>query len=238
MPRYSRYARAPVRMARKANQTLQSDSLVGNFVKGYRKRYNVYKPAAEQLISDVKRLKSLINVELKAAETASTSATVTDTATIVNLSLVAQGDDYNNRQGRSLKAHDLQINATASGHPSSTITVLRCIIFKTNQNQSAAPAVGDILKDASDVHSQYEMSDNQRSFVILSDRKFLLVTGADSQLQNLNYKKSLSHHIMYSGTAATEASTGSGAVYMLLLSDRSTNSPTVEYSARMRFIDN
>ncbi len=207
-----------------------------NFKKGkaYRK-VKQYGKGAAILYRDVKYLKSVVNVESKVIDD-TTSSTANTAGVITNISLIAEGSDYNERNGRRIKLQSLQIRGQLTQHASATNTSLRVIIFKTRNNQSAEPAVLDVLQFASE-NSMLNASDNQGSFTVVSDRTVHM-----SNVNSTNYGYNMYHkiqtHIDFSGSAATEASIGRGALYALLISNEASNTPTVNFHSRIRFVDN
>ena len=134
--------------------------------KAYHNRYKIAKEAANyaQIARNVKYLLSVVNVEYKTHDTAISQSPNNSTGTVDNLCLIAQGDDNTDRNGRSVRLKSLQIKGTILSNTTSA-NVVRVLIVKTLNNQSAAPAVDDVL-DSIDVNSLRQKDDNQRSYYI------------------------------------------------------------------------
>ncbi len=209
----------------------------GKFARGVSKRYKVYKPAGVQLYKDVKYLKSIVNVEKKIIDSAITN-TPDNAGDIQNLCLVAQGDDYTNRDGRRIKLQKMSLRLRMVPHVDSTKTSLRCILFKTRNDQAAAPTVTEVLEDVSSgVVSHFESDNHQNSWTILSDRVYTFdVNGKNHGFAE--FTPNILAHCDYSGTGATEANTGRGAIYLLTISNEATNVPTLKGQCRVWFTDN
>lgn len=202
---------------------------------GFAMRKRVYGSAGKQLYRDLKFLKSVINVEYKYRDT-SGDTTYSTTGSVNNLCLVAQGDDSIERNGRSIKLKYLQLRGVCEKHGSANWTRVRYILFKTRQNQESAPALTDLLTDV-DIDSFYEQLNNQESFTILVDKTIVLDA---SQALSKMFQETIpiDTHVYYNGTTSSEASCGNGAVYLAILSNEATNTPTVTWNARIGFIDN
>jgi hypothetical protein len=102
----------------------------------FRKRYRGGNYA--RMLKDIAYLKSVVNVEYKSLDTSLVKNPDNVTGTVDNLCLIAQGDDYNNRNGRSIRLKSLQIKGTIESGTTSA-NVVRVLIVKTLENQSAAP---------------------------------------------------------------------------------------------------
>ncbi len=196
---------------------------------------NIGKISLASLWKDVMYLKSIVNVEFKIIDAAVSSA-VAEAGSIQNLCLVAQGDDFNTRDGRRIKLQHIDVRCQVVQHATATNTTLRYIIFRTKNDQAAVPAVTDVLNNV-DPLSHYEKSNNQHSFTVLLDRTIYL-SDSSQTIKSLNFRRKLQTHVDYSGTGTTEANTGRGALYMLLIADEATNTPTVSGDVRVKFTDN
>ncbi len=188
-----------------------------------------------KLVRDVYYVKTILNVEHKFLDTEIDLA-VTAAGIITPLCLVAQGDDNFERVGRRIKPMTLSVRGNLIQHASAVNTQVRLIIFKTKNNQAAVPTIAEVLK-TSTPHSMYVLTAQQNSFTILSDRTMTL-SDVLSTNQNYRLSKKLSGHVDYNGQAADESSQGRGGLYILLISDEATNTPTFDASFRVRYVDN
>lgn len=199
-----------------------------------KKRYQVYKPAAVQLYRDVKYLKDVINIEYKAKDTIISG--LPDTAgEIFNLCLVGQGDDYAQRVGRSIKIHSLSVR-TLNFVGTNPNTVVRMMIFKTRENQATAPAISDVLQRSPYTYTHYnKFANNQESFTVMYDRVFRF---DEAGVGHMEFELPVGTHMKFSGAGSTEADTGNGCLYMLLVSNCSAAAePTISAETRVIYTD-
>lgn len=189
--------------------------------------------------SGVKSIARLINVEEKLFDTYYTS-TVPNTGTIVNLSNIAEGSDYNNRDGLSVLTQSLSYSSIFTINTSAAFTFLRVILFRDNSQRGSDPAVTDLLESipgpAVSVVSPIVHFTASR-FNILMDKTVDLSYQAAScghHRENFNINK----HIYYSSTTGADASNYQGALFLCLLSNESTYHPTITLYTRLAFTDN
>lgn len=206
-------------------------------VSWYDKKYST-KELASKAWTAAKYVASLVNVETKIMDTGALSianTAFTSTGTVVYLSGCAQGTDYNNRIGNSIKAEYLNLNMDVEVG-STNLTTTRLIIFKDRENRQSAPAVTDVLESA-DVKAHYNHN-NLNRFTILYDDFAVLNTYKPNRAFAIN--KHLGTHIYYSGTGSTSASADEGSIWMLAMSNTASGatSPTLYYDARIGFFDN
>lgn len=208
------------------------------FQKVYAKGKKIYgnrkaiKSSGQNIWKELMALKKLINVEKKFIDTGVIAVNPSNTGTNTILTNIAQGADYNQRNGNSIKLSSTYLKLIFANNPTSAATFLRVMMFIDNDNIGSAPAVTDVLEAASVVSPLNHT--NGKRFKILSD-KTLCASLQGPDIVKYNQYKMLSNHVKYSN-----ATTGSreGQLYILLISDQSVNTPSVSYFVRSRFIDN
>lgn len=223
----------------------------------YRAGYSRYKrsrPAYRRQISDWKRgigttyniarkglqiaqqVKNLVNVEYKKNGSSGTSS-VTSAGTILPITWLAEGDDFNNRNGRSIKLKSIYWKGYASHNASGLASqIIRCIVFMDTQQNGSTPAVTDYLETANVL--SMKKFDNRDRWMTLWD-KLYIVDGDHQSLTSKKFYKKMSHTIKYIGTAANEASAGNNQIYILLVTNEpSANYPEMVYNWEIRYIDN
>lgn len=184
--------------------------------------------------SGVKSIARLINVEEKLFDV-NTSGNISSSGTIFNLSNIAEGSDFNNRDGLSVLTQSLSFSSIFTIHNSATNTFLRFIIFRDNSQRGVDPAVTDVLESAI-VHSPIVHFSASR-FNILMDKTVDLASVSKTlghHRENFNINK----HIYYSSTTGADASNYQGALFLLALSNEATNTPTFAFYTRLAFTDN
>lgn len=182
----------------------------------------------------VKKIQRLINVEKKYFDT-SAGTQPSSTGTVISLSNIAQGDDYNNRDGHSILAQSIYFKARVGMNSTSPYSWVRLILFADNDQRGTDPAVTDLL-ETSDVNSPLQHDVNRRFNIIMDKEVSLSNTGT----QAVFIKKFIKYnqHLKYTGTAGTDASAQEGNLFLLLISSESTLVPIVQWYNRLRFTDN
>lgn len=189
----------------------------------------------KKAIQGVQYLRGLINVEYKYADAGITTDTPTNAGNITYLSGIAQGDGNVNRDGTSVLMKSLYMRWQINMHASAVNTVLRMIIFVDTENRGALPAVTDILQTA-DARA-FMVRENGTRFNILHDKLYIFNINTNAVTIGKLYKK-LFFHSKYTGSSAAVTAQLENGVFILLISDQATNTPTVVFNTRMRFIDN
>lgn len=191
---------------------------------------------AKKAWSMAKFVKSLVNVEKKLNDV-SLSFAVSSTASISNLCNIAEGDDLNQRAGRSIKAKSLLLRGNLNISGSATASVFRFMVVIDTMYLSAKPAIQDILDNGTVTSAMNITSTAGQRFKVLWDHM--------GHLDNTNnkiwtFKKffKLGQHIKYSNTTAADASGLSGQVLFITVSSETTNTPTLTALSRLRYIDN
>ncbi len=193
--------------------------------------------------SEVKKLKGMLNTELKYLDNAdvatfgNTAVHVADSDPQYSLSQCAQGLDNNDRVGRQIKAKSAQIRIAirhnAAGNISQTVRVL---LIRAKVCDGDHPTLGDILQDVGNPRSFRKVSETMDA-TVLADRSVQL--SAQDPIRTINIYKKMNSLVKYLGASASEANDGHGTILLYLFSDQLTdNFPTYSIQSRFRFIDN
>lgn len=183
----------------------------------------------------VKFIRGIVNAE-KRTHVVQLQTTVGTTPVINELTAIAQGDDYNGREGRSILAKSLYLRGYIQKNASATISVMRMIVVMDTMNQGTAPTWGDVF-NSTDVSSPLSPTNSGGAlgrFKILYDKLYRLT--ADTPTANLYVYRKLHHHIKYEGTASTD--TVRNAIYILSLSTEATNTVGRDIFSTLKFYDN
>lgn len=200
----------------------------------YRKKYSVGQ-IAQKAWSGMRYIKGLINVERKFFDV--TAVTSPDNSgTVINLSNIAEGTDYNNRDGNSILLQNLLFRVNTSGNVAGNNIFVRAIIFADNYQTGTDPTVLNLLETAS-TNSPLNHVTSKR-FTIYKDFKWTLDLYNPTKTMKKYIKFPQSTHIKYQNTTGADASNWEGSLYLLLISDQATNKPSVDWYARLRFTDN
>lgn len=196
---------------------------VGNLWKGY------------------KRIKSLINVEWKKHDAAATGVSITENPLIIPLTLIAEGDDYDSRDGKSILAKSLTMNCVITHNASGNDEqVIRFVVIRDNDSREAAPTAADIVQSWNSLYI-VDGSKHMKRFQIIADDEFRVGATASPYASIYHYKKyfKLNHHITFDDTTAAQDAAQLGHLYLIHCgSQASTDYPQLDYTIRTRFIDN
>ena len=181
-------------------------------------------------------LKGIINSELKRYDVAG-QLNPSNAGSIFILNDIAAGDDVNNRTGNSILAKYLTFNYTVSALAAATTTNLRILIVVDTENIGANPTISQILQNTLITGSLTAPinSDNTARFTVLMDRHHSFTNTGQLTIQRKNYKK-LDFHIRFTGTLSSNFQKNS--IYVLAVSDQTTNTPTLDYNSRIAYYDN
>lgn len=198
-----------------------------------------------------KKACSLVNSEFKYIDTVSSVASsVTSTGTVVHLTNIGQGDDVSSRSGRSIlpKTWFLrgEIAFNSAGNAAQQV---RIVVFRDmNDNDEVAPTVAQLFTSTtagvgviSPLHK-----DNSMRFRVLYDKVYN-VDASRSQVGVKTYHRiplgidphgnpTQGIHTTYSGTGGPN--TAKNHLYMIVISNTTSNHPTLTYYNRITYIDN
>lgn len=183
----------------------------------------------------------LINSEVKYLDVAS-STTVTDVGAtyLVLLNGLAQGDDYNNRSGRSVLMKSLtmkwQIN---NGTPASAQTVHFAIVMDKKPDSAVTNSHDAVYGASSTIVSQIDKATEGDRFVILRTMSVIVDSGTGLSKTGTVHIDLSGIHQLFDGTANTYASIEKNAIAVVAVSNQATSGyPALVFSSRYRFYDN
>lgn len=211
--------------------------------------------AAKYAVSAYEMAKSIIryiNVEEKqfAVDGTGSTTTITSTPSVINLSNVAQGSNYPDRTGDSIKPLWLDFRFYATGNSAVSGNMLRLLVVQDRENQGVDPALGDVLAGLSDPMLAPPHPLYKQRFKYLVDRNLsfnnpvgLAASGTSTTFLAEKkdpeiYRIRLSGHIFYDATAGADASNLEGAIFLMAVSQDATNGPGIRYSSQLTFTDN
>lgn len=182
------------------------------------------------LVKSVGMLKGIINSE-KHYTDVSLAGTGGSAGSIQLINQVAQGDDVNNRDGNSILCKYIYGNVYLAMNASATNTVVRCMIVMDTANQGSTPAVTDVIAD----YISPMNVDNTKRFVTLVDRRYTFSINGDRG-RLIKFYVPVNKHLRYSSTTGT--SVLQNALYLIIISNEGTNTPTFAGTWRIAFYDN
>jgi hypothetical protein len=180
----------------------------------------------------------LLNAEFKHIDTTVASA-VSTTPVITVLSALAQGDTNITRDGNSIKCTGFDFRYLYSVNASATASLARVVVFLDTRNIGAAPTVTDVFASSTIALPNVDAQPNR--FVLLYDRTHSLVLAGDSR-QEVTHPITLGAlkgvHFTYNGNAGTVADLRGAALFVYVLSNEATNTPSLDFQCRLWFVDN
>jgi len=199
----------------------------------YEKKYNAAQ-LAHKAYKGVMYLKGLVNSEMFHLVTAS-NTTVSNTGTVIHCTAIAQGDNIGSRQGNSILLRNVLARITLEQNASATSSFYRVmLVFDTQQVGDTAPGVSDILNSVSTLSSLNVAQPGR--FSVLKNW-FLETSNGQGTAKILEfYDGNIMTHVKYNGTANTDIQ--QNGLYLLLLSDQASNTPTVTYNIKIGYHDN
>lgn len=198
-----------------------------------------------------KKACSLVNSEYKYVDTVSSVASsVTSSGTVVHLTNIGEGDDVTSRSGRSILPKTWFLRGEiAYNSAGSAAQQVRVVVFRDmNDNDEVAPTVAQLFQSTTaglGVISPLQ-KDNSMRFKVLFD-KIYNVDATRSQVGIKTFHRiplgidphgnpTQGIHTTYSGTGGPN--TAKNHIYMIVISNTSSNHPTLTYYNRLTFIDN
>jgi len=199
-----------------------------------------------------KHIATLINVEEKVFDVdGSAGTTVNSSALVVNLSNIAQGDDYFNRTGDSILGQSIEFRARAFGSTAIAGAPLRVLIVCDKLQRGEDPVIGDVLQGGNDPTVQPYLVPNVNRFDILYDELVELdANGAGLATSGTSTTfvpkrevlppliRKWNKHIKFVSSAGADASNWINGLYLMAISSVSSDGPVLRYTFRLRYTDN
>lgn len=183
--------------------------------------------------------------EKKVLDTAYATYVCDTTGSVTLLTGIAQGDDFNQRDGRKIKITDVMIQGCVSAVDSVTDDVYCTVmLIYDRQSNQGAPTIADIFSAANS--TAFMNLNNRERFKILSTDRVCLsrnnatattaVGSCNQSIINRYIKTDLVTIFDGTGGAVTDITTG--AVFLVTLGDVAAGSGGAYFaSARVRFVD-
>jgi hypothetical protein len=185
-------------------------------------------------------LRRLVNTDHKVVYQSNNALATVNTGTSFYLMNVAQGVDYNQRVGNSIRVQHGYIRGIVNR--TTADAVVRIIVLRDSENAGAAPAGSDVLTStgtASCVVSPYlysnrNMNSGRNRFSIVYDECLLVSTNLPQQAF---FHEFGGKHVKFRGTTNGTASAGEGAYFMYVFTDAAANQPTINLYTELVFTD-
>jgi hypothetical protein len=231
MPVKNNNASRSVRVAKSRNQPRNTGDSVGKYASD---AWSLAKRTAVGL----NEIRKLINIETKVLDTIKTSTTVNTTGAPICVSEIAQGLDFNNRVGDSIKLQHLECRLRLYQNTGATETTMRAVCFRDLDGYGTAVTSADLFETVGVVSAPLSPFKwlNRERFAILYD-ELICFNSTGQQTEEIVFSLAHGGHVKYLGTTAAAASDGKGSIYWVLLSDEATNTPSYAFYSRIMFTD-
>jgi len=203
--------------------------------------YTKYGYKKKTLAQEVAALKRTVGKEEWKYRDTIVASSINNTATIQCITLISQGDDVGNREGRKINIESIQAKIRWE-QPNAAIipATMRVIFFADKQSNAAAPVTADLLdtSTAGGVDALRQLNNRSR-FKILMDRRYSMgtVSGGTHDIVDDYYDKR-KHDVIFNATnGGTIADIQTGALWVLVVSDASANPPSTVINVRVRFTE-
>lgn len=209
-------------------------------------RWSTYGKAAAQLGKDLGTAYSWIgaatgfNTERKLIDTGTVTINVSNAPSPIVLAAPPRGDDYTQRNGRSIKLTSTYMKGLVKINPASTANQFVRIVIGvclqpngTGTNPSAITLFGTATPA---ITAMYDL--NFRNFYRIMYDKVVTVT-PDWDTRIVKYGKKYQMHVIFnSGSSGSFTDIMTNALFMLVFSDQTANLPTFQFDVRSRYVDN
>jgi hypothetical protein len=193
---------------------------------------------AQRTANGLNEIRKLINVETKPLDTIKTATAINTTGVVVAVSEIAQGTDYTNRIGDSIKLQNIEARVRIYQNTGATETSVRVVCFRDLDGYGTTPLTSDLFETVAVVSAPLSPFKwlNRTRFSILYD-ELLTFNTSGTEVEEIVLTMPHSGHVKYLGSTAAAASDGKGSVYWAFTSDEGTNTPTFALYSRILFTD-
>ncbi len=184
---------------------------------------------------------SLLNTEFKHHDLAIGPSTVGQAAGFNTLNNIAQGDTTLTRDGRSISIKSISLKGSMQTNASG-LSAIRIMLVEKKHNNNLALSSADLFDSTSTllVNAFYNLDNVPQNVTIHFDQIFNLDPEFKPRLQlNRTFTFENKHTKYAIGTTSGAVTTiETSAFYLIFVSSEATNIPTVDFSTRVRFLDN
>ncbi len=195
---------------------------------------------AGQALTVAYGVKKLMNVEFKFHDVQFTSANISTSAKITELTNIPQGDTDQSRDGAQVKLTKINIRYMITAHASDPTTLVRVMLVHDRQTNQAIYEILDLLQDTSANDSICSLLnlDNKYRFAILYNKVHTFSDNwKEASFHEIN--KTLNLKIRYDNSTPDITDLTSSSLSLVMIStSASTNFPVATVFARLRYVDN
>ncbi len=209
--------------------------------KHYKKKrnYGKYLSTAGKALTVALQVRKLLNVEFKLLDSFATGTAMTVTPIVQQLILIAQGDGVANHDGNQIKSHSNLLRYVITMNTSAVASACRVMLVRDTQPNGATFVSSDLLTDItvfdsiiSPIHQDFK-----HRFKVLYDRRHYLSDSGSKKQSGKHFTK-MSFLVRFDDTSANITALQTNSLALVFFSDEATNTPTITFFNRYRFIDN
>lgn len=170
--------------------------------------------------------------ELKFFDKSQTGTGMGTAGAIISMLDITQGDSNSQRDGNKITVKSIQFKAQIYRTNTQDANTRVVLAKWFNPDPGVNPATTELMLTGGSIFSLVKAGTAQ--FKILFDKHFNELT-ADSPTRTINFYKKMNSDTHYSSNAATAWT--KNQYILFLISDQATDSPTINFQCRFRFID-
>lgn len=201
----------------------------------YKRTYN----KGVKVLHEIAKIKKQLNVEMKWLDTFSALTAISTTPQIVQVTNTQQGSTAETRVGEQIKLTSLYFKYTLEANANAVNTFTRILIIQDMQTNGAIYTAADVFENSSgnaDIVSPLNLKNKYR-YRILYDKIHNFQDTGRKTAQDSFYK-SIQMLIRYKSNNGDITDLSSNSLSIYLVSNQATNTPSINYSMRLRFVDN
>lgn len=183
---------------------------------------------------------SLINPEFKYLDVDVTTTQLLTTYQKKLLNGCQKGTGSSNRIGRSIKMKSIDIGILVTRNVASTTNnFVRCSLVYDSTPNGTTIVSPDVFESSSNVILSPRNLDFRSRFIILKEWVFDIGNAGNRPAVHSSFYKQLDMHAIYNDSdLGTIADMEKGSLYLMYVSDASTNGPQFTFYSRIRYLDN
>lgn len=199
-----------------------------------------YFPNIKNLATDVKLLKGVINTEKKYFDTDTSGVTLptSTTGTVTCINGMGQGDDNNERIGRSIRIKSVHVKGAVELNALATKDFIKVAVVLDHQTNGSAPGYSGIYDmSVNGAAYAYRSMSTPNRFRVLATRMIPLAKGG-SEIKTFNMNIPCDIHTKYQTAGSGVASINSDGLFLVYGGDLSLDMSAIKYNCRIRYVDN
>lgn len=201
---------------------------------------------ARTALKTAKWVASLVNVEYKVTDNDISMNVQNAAYSTQYLTGIAQGDDMNQRNGRSILGKSLYFQLRVYLGNTFNSAVCRLVLVEDTTGDGTTPTAADLFVTTSGDNAvnafRQVLNQETKRYRIWWDKRISLDQDFKNEIYISKYIKMRKHHIKYIGTGSTSTNAGPGSFWLMCISTSAIASGVypinISGQSRLRYIDN